>query len=132
MSALIEKVLPLMPLQEGIFYECAKNPNDRLYHNHVELDLEGVPNVENLQKGIRELAQKNQALRTNVLSRKVRNYVQIVWKNRKIPFSFHDISTLPTSEMEAYADSLRHNDFENAYDLEKDPLIRIFLIKTAE
>src|SRR5688572_21354051 len=125
----IEKIYSLSPLQEGMFLASARDSGSRAYFEQYLLTLSGVVDRDVLQATVNELVRRHDVLRTTFVDEKVRKAMQVVLKDAGLPVGFEDLSALSEAAQDARVDELRRLDLERGFNLTRDPLTRVLLIR---
>ncbi|MES9525481.1 amino acid adenylation domain-containing protein [Streptomyces capoamus] len=126
----LEAVLPLAPLQEGLFFhaQSALGGTDE-YVSQAALRLDGPLDTTRLLAACRAAVQRHAALRASFLQRKNGRTVQLVHREVTVPCTELDLS----DEEETGPRLARHllDERTRGFDLGRPPLIRFSLLRTA-
>ncbi len=128
----IEKIYPLSPMQEEMFFHWLSNSQSLTYFDQNTFTLNSEVDISILEKSLNLLIERYDILRTIFRSEKVREPIQIVLKERKLNVQFEDISHLSEKEKEKRIKDFLQKDQERGLDLTRDLLMRISLFKTGE
>ncbi|MCF0145959.1 MAG: hypothetical protein HUJ73_05175, partial [Eubacterium sp.] len=122
----IERVYPLTPMQEGMLLSYLKDPDTTAYVLLSRFSLDFVPSEKTLREILERLAAKHEVFRTSVLYEGVDQPCQAVLK-RKLGLKFYDVSE--EADKEAAADRIHREELRAGFDLQRDPLFRLVLIR---
>jgi amino acid adenylation domain-containing protein len=125
----IEKIYSLSPLQEGMFLASVRDPAARAYFEQYLLTLTGDVDHAVLQATVDELVRRHDVLRTTFVDEKVRKPMQVVLKEARISVGFEDLSALAPADQQARVDDIRRLDLERGFNLTRDALTRVSLIR---
>lgn len=126
----VKRIYPLTPMQEGLLFHSMADKGE-YYHVNMELRVSGELNKELFHQSFRELVARHDVFRTNFDSSSFRENMQIVYKSREAEFTYLDIRDLGI-EKEAYIEQLVLEDRKRGFDLSKDILIRLFVVRMNE
>ena len=124
MSGNLEDVLPLSPLQQGLFFHALFDADADVYSAQVVLRLDGPLNVPALRAAAQALVARHANLRAAFRQRKQGDAVQLVAKTVRVPFE--EIEA-PAGEVEEIAARER----AHRWDLGRPPLLRFTLVRSA-
>lgn len=124
----IAHVLHVTDSQEELWHSCLFGGEDanRAYNESLSLILKGNLDRTALDKGVRMLIQRHEALRS-VFSPDGR--YMCVLTDLKIEIDHHDISDASESEKKTQTEEYLDQDAQRSFDLINGPLIRVGLIK---
>lgn len=128
----IQKIYTLSPMQEGILFHSLVNNGDSAYFLQFLLNIKGSLNTEMFEKSFNMLVQRHDILRTVFIYNNLSRPQQVVLKERSACIFLEDISHLPENEKVLYIGEFAKKDMELGFDLTKDMLARISLLKTGE
>ncbi|WP_143305921.1 non-ribosomal peptide synthetase [Chitinophaga vietnamensis] len=124
----IQKIYPLTAMQEGMLFHTLYGGN-HAYFNQVCYRTAGALQPMLLEQALDILSERHDILRTAFVYEKNERPIQVVLKNRRIGFSLTDISHLDTKAANAFVARFRQEDIARSFDLLKDPLMRLAVIK---
>jgi amino acid adenylation domain-containing protein len=127
----IEDILELTPMQQGMLFHTLYNEGSDAYLEQFCLDLEGDINSEIFRKAWEHVISRHQALRSSYRWKGTPKPVQIVEKEVQVSWTNEDWSKVRADEFEEQFAQLRMTDRRNLFDMEKAPLTRFILIKSA-
>jgi len=121
----IEHILPLTGMQEGMLFHKLLNPKSTEYVNQITFAINSVVSEALLEQSLNLLITKHQSLRSRIVHKEVDEPRQVVLKERAGDFTVLDAS-------EESLQDIYHQDVLRGFDLESDHLLRMILIKLAE
>jgi amino acid adenylation domain-containing protein len=127
---LIEDVMPLTPMQEGLLFHYLKEPGRHLYTEQLCLEIKGIIDINFFQEAWQVVINSNQALRTLFRWEKIKNPVQIVLKKNPLKLKFYDFSD-NGGETEKRVEKLKEDDRKAKFYLHEIPF-RVTVGKTAK
>jgi fengycin family lipopeptide synthetase D len=128
----VKDIYSLTPMQEGILYHSLLNKESHAYFEQVILNIEGKLDLKYLEESFNTLIQRYEILRTIFVYKKVKKPFQVVLKAQRAAIYFKNIVELPEAEKKAFIEEFKINDAQSGFDLTKDVLIRLSVIKTGE
>ena len=129
---LIEDVLPLSPLQEGLlFHSLHDAPAPDVYTTQLVLDLQGPLDGAALRAAAQALLDRHASLRAGFQHENLSRPVQIIVSKVASPWRSIDLSTLDEAEREKRLALLLAEDGADRFDLSSPPLVRFALIRLA-
>ena len=128
----IEDICPLTPMQEGMLFRANFDENARADTLQIRYDIEGPLRVEHFHQCWERRIVYFDNLRTAFVFRNRPIPVQIVLKNRTLPFFQEDLREMTRKEQETYLASWRETDWRSSFDLTREPLFRIALFQTGD
>lgn len=128
----IQKIYPLSPMQEGMLYHSLLDKDSKTYFEQICFTFQGNLKLEIFEKSLNILITKHDIFRTNFVAEKIKEPVQVVFKERSSKVYFEDVSQLSEEEILVYVENFKIRDIEKGFDLTKDNLMRISIIKTSE
>lgn len=128
----ITDVYPLSPLQEGMLFHSLYDTDSSAYFVQLSLVLKGKFDREIAEKSYVQLINRHEILRTAFVHEEVKSPVQCVLDQRDISFEFKSLSELNESQQIAYLESVKKEDRQVKFQLNKDVLTRLKLFKLNE
>ena len=126
MKSQLEDVLPLAPLQQGLFFHALFDAEADVYTAQLILDLEGPLDAGALKASAATLLRRHANLRAGFRQRKEGTPVQVVHREVKLPWEERDLSG--GGDVEEILERERTTPF----DMARPPLLRFVLIRTGE
>lgn len=128
----IEDIYFLTPMQEGMLFHTISDKESSAYFNQLVLKIEGRLDTEILERSFNLLIARYDVFRTIIVHEKVSKPVQIVLKAIQMTIREEDLSHLSPDEQAAYMETFICEDKAQGFDLSRDILMRVALIKTGE
>lgn len=125
----IEDIYPLSPMQEGLLFQSLFDSDSHAYVLQISYGLRGDLEPKSFEKSWNELCQRHAVFRTAFIHEDVARPLQVVLKNRKPEITYVDLSELAEQEQLNYIEEYKLRDKERSFDLQRDVLMRISLIK---
>lgn len=125
----LEKVYDLTPMQEGMLYHSLTNKDRDPYFQQIQFDVDGVMNINLLEKALNNIIQNNEIFRINFISNNVEKPRQVVQKNKNIKVNFADIRNMDDKSKKIYIQNYVDKNRNTRFDLGKDLLIRMSVIQ---
>jgi hypothetical protein len=125
----LEDLYTLTPMQEGMLFHTGFDHTSHSYFEQTsyrarELDTGLV------EKSLNELFKRHDILRTAFVYENIERPVQVVLKERVIDIYFEDIRNITGKEN--YIDEFKINDRGRPFDLSRDSLMRVAILRTAD
>ena len=114
--------------QEMMWFWFQLIPENPLYNWQVSLQLEGLLNVQVLEKSFNEIIRRHENLRTTFTARDGKP-IQVIHPVAKLNLSIIEIHSLPQEAKLAQLKQLAIQEVENPFDLAKDDLLRVTLVR---
>ena len=127
----IEKIYPLTSMQEGMLFHSIKEKSD-VYFNQLFYTSTGEIDLTIFTKTLDVLSKRHDVLRTAFVFESTERPVQVVLKNRTIDTTILDKTDLDSVAYQVFIDDLKRNDVKKGFDLLKDPIIRLTIVKREE
>ncbi|MFC9503564.1 amino acid adenylation domain-containing protein [Streptomyces sp. NPDC057002] len=125
----LEEILPLSPLQEGIFFHSVYDETaPDLYAVQLVVDLEGPLERDALRAAADGLLRRHANLRTSFRYEGVNRPLQIVHRAVEVPWYDVDLTALAEEDRAAEADRVVAEDRARRLDLARPPLMRFTLV----
>ncbi|WP_051541303.1 non-ribosomal peptide synthetase [Caldalkalibacillus mannanilyticus] len=128
----IEKIYGLSPMQEGMLFHSLYNQESNAYFQQSVLSIDGSIDRHAIEQSVQALVDQYDIFRTIFRYQKVKKPIQVVLKNRKAQVFFEDISMLEEKSQREALEALCNQDREKGFDLSKDLLMRVTLVKINE
>lgn len=121
----ITDLYPLSPMQEGmLFHELIDNESGA-YIYQVSYRIKGKVNVKAVAHTANLLAKRHDILRTVFHYKDTDHLLQAVLADRPVEFSYHVLEDNAQAQLKSFLEE----DKGKTFDLEKDPLFRLALLK---
>ncbi|WP_067488574.1 non-ribosomal peptide synthetase [Actinomadura hibisca] len=129
----LEDVLPLSPLQQGLFFHALyDDAGQDVYTAQLVFDLDGPLDAAALRAAAATLLRRHANLRSGFRQRKEGTPVQVVHRQVRLPWTETDLSALPEAERAAEAAAIADRERATPFDMAKPPLLRFVLIKLGD
>lgn len=119
----LEDILPLSPLQQGLFFHALYDSDNDVYTAQIVFDLRGPLDVDALRAAAATLLRRHANLRAGFRQRKEGSPVQVVHREVRLPWQDADLSGLPEAEREAKAREMAGAERARPFDMAKPPLL---------
>ncbi|MBL3646987.1 non-ribosomal peptide synthase/polyketide synthase [Bacillus sp. RHFS10] len=127
-----ENIYPLTPMQKGMLFHSLFDPSSGAYFQQTMFDLHGDLNIASFSKSLDGLSKKYDIFRTNFYRGWKDQPLQIIFKTKKIGFEFIDLREMKESHKEEMIQEYVRKDKMRGFDLEKDALMRLLILRTDE
>ncbi|MFC0430631.1 alpha/beta fold hydrolase [Kutzneria buriramensis] len=128
----LEDVLPLTPLQEGMFFHASYDDDGvDVYQAQGVLALAGRLDAAVLRTAAASLVRRYPVLRSGFRLRKTGEPIQVVYREVPLAWSEVDLSTLDTEQRDKELAELVAADWVARFDLGRPPLLRFTLVTLA-
>src|SRR5215213_6974498 len=123
-----EATIPLSFAQQRLWFLDSLNPDSAFYNAPMAIRLRGELNENAFERGLNELLQRHESLRTSfsVLDGQA---VQVIAPSLKLDFPLIDLTHLAEDEAEAEVRRLANADAQLPFDLRRAPLMRAALLR---
>ncbi|MQY09518.1 amino acid adenylation domain-containing protein [Actinomadura macrotermitis] len=128
----LEDVLPLSPLQQGLFFHALFDTGQDVYTAQIVFELTGPLDAAALRAAAGTLLRRHANLRAGFRQRKEGTPVQVVHRQVRTPWEDVDLTGLPEAEREAAAVAIAAREQATPFDMTRPPLLRFVLIKMGE
>ncbi|WP_154665891.1 non-ribosomal peptide synthetase, partial [Paenibacillus pinihumi] len=125
----VEDIYELSPMQQGMLYHSIRDEGSQAYVEQMNFTLQGDVELGCLEKSFQMLFQRYSILRTVFIYENVDRPLQIVLKQREAKVAVQDISHIPSEQQQEYIRTVERQDREKGFDLTKDVLMRMILLK---
>jgi amino acid adenylation domain-containing protein/non-ribosomal peptide synthase protein (TIGR01720 family) len=127
----LQDVYGLSPLQEGMLYHSLVDSSSHAYILQIAFSVRGELDMTRFEQSWNQLVARHDALRTAFLHRGGEQPLQLVLRQRQVPFHFEDISHLEPRAQAHRLHELRRTDLEQGFDLRQDQLLRVAVLQLA-
>lgn len=129
----IESIYALSPMQEGMLYHKILNEDSTQYFIRYNIKMTGSLNHSLLRESLDLLAERYEILRTAfVIPKKGDKPLQLILKDRRLELKIIDLTDRDQRNQEECIETIKLNDLTRGFDLMKDSLLRMTLIKRSE
>ncbi|HEX9062541.1 MAG TPA: amino acid adenylation domain-containing protein, partial [Clostridia bacterium] len=123
----VKDIYLLSPMQQGMLFHTLLNSKDGTYFEQLSFDICGKLDIDHLEQSFNKLIERHDALRTNFVYEKTKNPVQVVFREKTSKIHYEDISF--RTDKAAVIEEIMRKDKENGFDLTRDNLIRMTVLK---
>ncbi|MFB2923834.1 condensation domain-containing protein [Aerosakkonema funiforme] len=116
--------LPLSLAQERLWFLYQLEPENPAYNIPGVVRLEGLLNIKALEKSLQEIVRRHEALRTNFVMTEGRS-LQVIHPNLELKLSIKEVEA-------AKVKNILLEKYQKTFNLEKDQLLRITLLRMSE
>lgn len=128
----IQSIYKLSPMQEGIMFNWILDENTQAYYIQMYFEINNHVSLDYLQESFDILIERHDILRTNFFYKNVKNMWQIVYKDVKNNIVYFNLEGKNEKYKNEFISKVKENDKLKNFDLSKDRLIRITLIRNEE
>ncbi|MFD2875856.1 condensation domain-containing protein [Paenibacillus rhizoplanae] len=125
-------IYPLSPMQEGMLFQALREPQSSAYFEQLSFTIQGSLHEAHLEKSLSLLMERHDIFRTVFMYEELERPLQIVLEKRYPSIKFEDYTGLTEDEIEHHVEQFKQSDRERGFDLTKDVLLRIAVLKTGE
>lgn len=130
-SATIQNIYPLTPMQQGMLFNYLYNKDSKAYFQQFCFSLEADLDIDIFEKSFNKVIEGYDVFRSIFIYEKVEEPKQIVLAERTARLYYEDISQMTVKEKVYYLDEFKKKDKEKGFDISKDMLMRISIIRLA-
>ncbi len=127
----IQEIYALSGMQEGMLFHALMDGKSNAYFQQMSFKLKGDINIQAFEKSFNELIKRHDILRASFISKGIGKPKQVILKERNARIDYREI-TLEKQEEEKYLEELRRQDRERGFNLAKDLLMRMIVVKLGE
>ncbi|WP_411810134.1 bacitracin non-ribosomal peptide synthetase BacC [Bacillus paralicheniformis] len=128
----IEKIYPLANMQKGMLFHAIEDHTSDAYFQQTVMDIEGYVDPAILEASFNDIMKRHEILRASYEYEIVEEPRQIIIENRSIDFTYFNIAKSSAQQQEMFIERLINEDRKKGFDLSRDVLMRVYLLKTAE
>ncbi|MBN2862736.1 MAG: amino acid adenylation domain-containing protein, partial [Bacteroidales bacterium] len=128
----ILKIYTLSPMQMGMLFHSVLDQESQAYFEQIKFTIHGRIDPKSFEKSFNLLVQRYDILRTNFVYEKIKNPRQVVFKEREVTVDFVNLSMFDEDSKKKRIEEFVLNDRLKGFDLVKDPLMRVSLLKTKD
>ncbi|MDO5850912.1 MAG: amino acid adenylation domain-containing protein [Methanobacteriaceae archaeon] len=126
----IERIYSLTPTQEEMLRFTLNHPESFPFTVQKYYEIQSDINIDIFKESLKLLTKEHDILRTDIVYKDLNVPVQIVLKEKEIPFEFIDLTNKVNVEEELL--KIKRAEFYKGFDIEYEPLIRMTLVKIGE
>jgi amino acid adenylation domain-containing protein len=128
-GAKIQNIYPLTPMQQGMLFNYLCHKDSKAYFQQLCFSLEADLDIDVFERSVNKVIERYDVLRTIFVYEKVEEPKQVVLAERTTKVFYEDISCMDSRDRKGYVEELKRNDLEKGFDIAKDLLMRISIIK---
>ncbi|MFE1784901.1 condensation domain-containing protein, partial [Streptomyces sp. NPDC059506] len=129
----IEDILPLSPLQEGLYFHAVYDDRAQdVYTMQFAFDLVGPLDAATMRAAAEALLRRHANLRAGFRERKTGERVQVVRREVELPWSEWDLSGLDAAARDVELSRVMGEERSRRFDLAVAPLLRCALVRLGE
>ena len=128
----VDEILVLSPMQRLMLMHSLTATGSRALSNQFRYRLTGALDPERLRLAWQSLVIRHAALRTCFLWDDLKEPVQVVRSEVRLPFAYEDLSALTQVERDRRLQELYRDDRRQEIDLRKAPLMRVILARLSD
>ncbi|TQC50217.1 amino acid adenylation domain-containing protein [Rhodococcus sp. WS4] len=128
----VDTVLPLSPLQEGLYFQAGFDAGPDIYTAQFSLDFEHRLDTERLAAALRTLQRRNPTLRAGFVNAGLPAPVQFFGAGPDVPITEFDLRERDEPERGSYAEQLTAQDRLTPFDLTSPPLWRAMVLRLGD
>jgi len=125
----IKNIYQLSPMQEGMLFHAMLDKESKAYFQQMQMEVQGEVDVTLLEESLNAVIERYDVLRTVFMYEKVKSPIQLVLNRRKAGIYYEDISGMEAEAKEHFMADFIESDKKNGFELTKDALIRLSVIK---
>ncbi|MGW1688973.1 non-ribosomal peptide synthetase, partial [Streptomyces albidoflavus] len=127
---MIEDILPLTPLQEGLlFHTQYEHGAQRLYVAQFVVDLTGKVHTDALRQAAAALVDRHANLRARFMRKKSGEPIQVIQRGAPLVWEDIDLTDLAPDAAENHTRELTEHDWSRGIDLEDETLLRFTCVR---
>ncbi|QII04312.1 amino acid adenylation domain-containing protein [Rhodococcoides fascians A25f] len=131
--SVVEDVLPLSPLQEGLLFHSSFDTSaPDAYVVQMAFDVSGPLDADTLHTAVAAVVARHLNLRSAFRQRSSGEWAQIVLREVPPAWRYMDLSAIPTAEREAAAVVALEEERRSGFDLGRPPLVRFALLRLGQ
>ncbi|MFZ2173573.1 MAG: amino acid adenylation domain-containing protein, partial [Rhodococcus sp. (in: high G+C Gram-positive bacteria)] len=125
----VSDVLPLTPLQEGIYFQSSFEGGEAdPYIVQQVIELTGPVDASALHRALQAVVDRHAALRTGVQTLSDGRLAQVVRENVRVPMEVLDLTGVP--EPDGRIEQVLADERARGFEFERPPLLRYMLVRT--
>lgn len=128
----IEDIYPLSYMQEGMLFHYLKEEGTTAYFEQATFEISGDLHIPAFERSVNELLNRYDVLRTVFIYEDLARPQQVVWKQRSLTVHTEDLSAMGENQRAAYIKAFKAHDRKRGFDIQRDLLLRISILKTKE
>nr|WP_232106364.1 non-ribosomal peptide synthetase [Pseudomonas mendocina] len=126
----IEDIYPLSPMQQGMLFHTLYQKTGGDYVNQMRVDVQGLE-VERFRQAWQAVVDHHEVLRAGFIT-VFGQPLQVIRRRLELPFTVLDWASQPQLQLQQDLDAWSLADRQRGFDLQRDPLLRLTVIRTGE
>ncbi|MEO5730959.1 MAG: condensation domain-containing protein, partial [Byssovorax sp.] len=126
-----EDLYGLTPMQQGMLFHALRDPRSGVYVEQLTCAIDHSLDVEVFEQAWRRVVEHHAVLRSTFHWEGVAEPVQVVRRRVELPFVIEDWQALPAAAQRARLAAYLEADRERGFALDRAPLMRLWLARTA-
>lgn len=128
-GAKIQNVYSLTPMQQGMLFNYLYNRDSKAYFQQLSFSIEADLDIDVFEISVNTVIARYDIFRSIFIYEKVEEIKQVVLAERTSKIFYEDISHMDSQSRKYYLDEFKEREREKGFDLSKDLLMRIAIIK---
>lgn len=128
----IEDFYPLSPMQQGIFFHSIAAPESSIYFEQFSWTIQGNFSITAFRRAWEYIVERHSILRTCFVWSGLKEPVQVVHRQVKLPWVLHDWREIPSVQQQQQLTAFLESDRSVDFELTHPPLMRFTLHHLAE
>jgi amino acid adenylation domain-containing protein len=128
----VEDFYPLSPMQQGMLFHSLYAPESGVYVEQMSCTLRGDLDTAAFERAWQRVVDRHAILRTAFAGEGLKEPVQVVHRQVKLPVEQQDWQELSPAEQEARLETLLQEERRQGFKLSEPPLMRMLLTRIAE
>lgn len=128
----VQSIYSLLPMQKGMLFHDLASPEHQPYFRQVSFRIEGRMDPQLCERSWNELMARHESLRSCFDYENTSQLLRLVWKRRSIEFGYRDLAGTDEPAQTAGLNEYRGRDRKRGFDLRRDPLMRVQLLKLGD
>jgi amino acid adenylation domain-containing protein/non-ribosomal peptide synthase protein (TIGR01720 family) len=124
----VEDVLPLLPLQQGMYFHNAFGDGVDTYRVQQIAELSGAVDAAALRRSVNAVVRRHQALRAGFRELEDGSLAQAIWRDAEPRFDTVDARTSAPDEARHLVETVAREQLSEPFDLAEAPLVRYTLV----
>jgi amino acid adenylation domain-containing protein/non-ribosomal peptide synthase protein (TIGR01720 family) len=126
----VEDIYPLSPLQQGMLFHTLYAPDSGVYRIQVNGRLDGPLDLDAMRRSWQEVVSRHGILRSRFAWEGLRDPVQVVVRDPRLPFTVEDLREASKEEQRARLDAIRAD--RRGYELSAAPLMSVTVLRISD
>ncbi len=128
----LKDIYPFSPMQEGMLFHAMYDTRSETFFEQFSFHIDGNLTIDTFETCWNELFKRYDVFRTLFANKGLERPLQIVLRERRIAFTFEDISSLGKDGQSARIEEFELENRKSGFDLSHDVLMRIRVFKQDE